>query len=767
VSILGNRVIRNEDPALLTVGGQYVDDVATKDPALAGALHVTFVRSTMAHASIVAIDVDDALGAPGVVGVFTNADLGLPPAAPPMAFLNQDMLVPWMADGVVRYVGEPVAVVVTEERYQGEDAAELVAVDYDPLPVLMDLDASARGDVYLFPELETNVAMNIDVQKEVSFDDCEVVVSRTIANQRVAACPLEVRSAAAARAADGRLTLWLSTQGVHPARQAIAAALGLPPTDVRVLCPDVGGGFGAKGSVYPEDIVVAWLARYLDRPVRWVESRSESMVGLGHGRGQRQELTIGGTKDGRVLAYRLHVTQDAGAFPRLGAVLPFMTMAMASGVYDIAAVEFGSTSLLTNTTPFAAYRGAGRPEAAAAIERAMDLFAAEAGLDPVEVRRRNFVAPDRFPFLTPTGTTYDSGNYEGALDRALEAAGYDDLRAEQQRRRDAGDPVALGIGVATYVEVTAGFGGKERGQIEARPDGSLLARSGTNPYGQGHGTTWAMLISDRTGVPVDRIEVRFGDTDHFPDGTVTGGSRSVQIGGVAMDQAAAALVERAKLLTADALEAAPDDIVLDTATGRFHVAGTPAISRTWAELAGADPGGEPLSAMAIFEPTDGGGTYPFGAHIAVVEVDTETGYVRLARMIGVDDAGHIINPLLAEGQVHGGMAQGIGQALFEEMVYDADGNPLTTTFAEYAFASAAELPSFETIEMETPTFKNPLGAKGIGESGTIGSAPAVQNAVVDALAHLGVRHVPMPATPERVWRAIREASAAMDSIDED
>ncbi len=759
MSILGNRVVRKEDPALLTVGGQYVDDVANHEPALAGALHLTFVRSTMAHARVTAVDIEAARGAPGVVALFTHDDLGLAPASPPFPMLNGAMLTPWLADGLVRYVGQPVAVIAAEERYQGEDAAELVAIDYDPLPAVVDMDDARTTEILLFPEAGTNVAMDVPAREPVSFADCDVVVTQRIANQRLAPCPLEVRSAAAARGADGRLTLWLSTQGVHPARNDIAAALGVDAGELRVLCPDVGGGFGAKGSVYPEDIVTAWVARRLERPVRWLENRSESMVALGHGRGQRQEITIGGTRDGRILAYRLHVLQDAGAFPRMGALMPYMTMAMASGVYDIPAVEYEAKTVVTNTTPTAAYRGAGRPEAAAAIERAVDLFAAEAGLDPAEVRRRNFVAPDRFPFRTPTGTVYDSGDYAGALGRVLAAAGYDELRAEQQRRRAAGDPVVLGIGLSTYVEVTAGFGGQERGQIEVRPDGSLLARSGTNPYGQGHATTWAMLISERTGVPVDQIEVRFGDTDHFETGTVTGGSRSVQIGGVAMHHAAVALVERAKQLTADVLEASPEDIVLDTGSGRFHVAGTPAVSRTWAELAAEGDGG-PLTAMAMFEPPEGGGTYPFGAHLAVVEIDTETGHVRLVRMIGVDDAGRIVNPLLAEGQVHGGMAQGIGQALFEEMAYDDDGNPLTTTFAEYAFASAAELPSFETVAMETPTPKNPLGAKGIGESGTIGAAPAVQNAVVDALAHLGVRHVPMPATPERVWRAILEATGS-------
>jgi carbon-monoxide dehydrogenase large subunit len=759
MSILGNRVVRSEDLPLLTVGGRYVDDVANGDPALAGAVHLTFVRSTMAHAQLAAVDVEAARAAPGVVAVFTNADLGLAPATPGFPMMNQSMTAPWLADGVVRYVGEPIAIVATEERYQGADAAELVEVDYDPLPAVIDMDAALDNDTLLFPDAGTNLVFEMPSHQAASFDGCDVVVNARIANQRVAPCPLEVRSAAAAPTDDGRLTVWLSTQGVHPARQTIAGALGVDPSSVRVLCPDVGGGFGAKGSVYPEEVLTAWVARALDRPARWIEGRSESMVGLGHGRGQRQEVTIGGTSDGRILAYRLRVVQDGGAYPRMGSVMPFMTMLMASGVYDIPSLEYSAQSVVTNTTPTAAYRGAGRPEAAAAIERAIDLFAAEAGLDPADVRRRNVVPPDQFPFRNATGTTYDSGSYGAALERVLDAAGYDDLRAEQRRRRDAGDPVALGIGLATYVEVTAGFGGHEHGRVELQPDGSLLARSGTNPYGQGHATTWAMLISERTGVPVERIEVRFGDTDLFDDGTVTGGSRSVQVGGVAMAQAATALVDEARRAAADLLEASPDDVVLDTASGRFHVAGAPAISHGWDDVArGQASAAEPLTGLATFEAV-AGGSFPFGAHLAVVEVDTETGQVRLVRMVAVDDAGTIINPLLAEGQVHGGLAQGIAQALFEEMLFDDDGNPVTANFADYAFPSAAELPSFETIAMETPTPQNELGAKGIGEAGTIGAGPAVQNAVVDALAHLGVRHIAMPATAERVWRAIQEATA--------
>jgi len=750
VSILGNRVLRKEDPKFLTVGGTYVDDVRVD-----GALYATYVRSTMAHARIAALDVEEARKAPGVVAVFSAADLDMAPAAPEMAFLNQAMTRPALAQGVVRFVGEPVAVVVTEERYQGPDAAELVFVDYEPLPVVMSAEESAAQDVLLFPDVGTNVAFELAFGRDESlFDGCEVVVRQRIVNQRVAPCPLEVR-AAAAEWRDGRLLHYASTQGAHGVKDALVARLGLEADQVRVVAPDVGGGFGAKMGPYPEEILVAWLARKLDRPVRWVETRSESMVGLGHGRGQVQEVEMGGSRQGKVEAYRITVLQDSGAYAAIGAMLPFMTRTMASGVYAIPKVEFNSRSLLTNTTPMTAYRGAGRPEATAALERAVDMFAAEIGMDPAEVRRRNLIPADAFPFTTPTGTTYDSGNYARGLDLALEAAGYDGLREEQRRRREAGDVVQLGIGLSVYVEITSGIPGSEFGAVEVRPDGKVTVRTGTSPHGQGHATAFSMLVSEQLGIPIEDIEVIHGDTDVVPRGQGTAGSRSLQTGGVAVNQAAAQVADKARQLAAELLEANVDDVVLDKVGGRFHVTGTPAVSRSWTELAGAasDRGG--LAAEVDY--TQAGPTFPFGAHVAVAQVDTETGRVQLVRMVAVDDAGRILNPLLAEGQVHGGLAQGAAQALLEEMRYDEDGNPVTSNLADYGFISAAELPSFETVRLETPTPLNELGAKGIGESGTIGSTPAVHNAVVDAVTHLGVRHIDMPLTAERVWRAIQDA----------
>jgi carbon-monoxide dehydrogenase large subunit len=754
MSILGHRVVRKEDPKFLTTGGVYVDDVRAD---LLGAAAVTFVRSTMASARIETLDVTEANQAPGVLAVFTAEDVAMDLGDFPsdMNVLNQDMVRPWLARDVVRYVGEPVAVIVSESRAQGEDAAELVFVDYEPLPTVVDPEEARRNEHLLHEAAGTNVSFEIPGRKPADFDACEVVVSQRVINQRVAPCPLEARAAAALWTEDGRLTHWASTQGPHSVRDALAGVYGLDKSQVRVISPDVGGGFGAKGATYPEELLMGWLAKQVGRPVKWVEARSESMLNLGHGRGQIQEVTIGGSRDGTISAYRVHVLQDSGAYPRMGAVLPFMTRTMLTGVYAIPDAEFSSTSVVTNTTPTVAYRGAGRPEAAAAVERAVDLFATEIGMDPAEVRRKNLIPPDAFPYKTRMGTTYDSGNYVGALDLVLDAAGYADLRAEQRRRRDAGDTKVLGIGLSVYVEITGGGPSQEYGSIEIRPDGSVLAKTGTSPHGQGHVTSWAMLISERTGIPIDRIDVIHGDTDVVPQGGMTGGSRSLQVGGVAMHQAAGEVVDRARQLAADLLEANVDDVVLDTAAQRFHVAGTPAVGKDWTDVAAAAAGEGGLVVEHVFNST--GATFPSGAHLAVVEVDTETGKVTLQRLVAVDDAGRILNPLIAEGQVHGGLAQGAAQALLEEMVYDADGNPITGNFADYGFISAMELPSFETVHLETPTPLNELGAKGIGESGTIGATPAVHNAVVDAVSHLGIRHIDMPCTAERVWRAITGA----------
>jgi carbon-monoxide dehydrogenase large subunit len=755
MSILGNRVLRIEDTRLLTQGGRYVADL--DDPRLAGAVHATYVRATLAHAEIAGIDVAEALAAPGVVAVVTGPEVDLRPL-PGQA--KREMRRPLLARDRVRFVGEPVAVVLSETPEQGADAAELVVVDYEPLPAVIELDTALDGEVLLFPELGTNQVLAFgDAPPEGEGPEaCEVVVRQAIVNQRVAACPLEVRSSAATWV-DGRLIHWCSTQSAHGLRDALVATYRLEADQVRVIAPDVGGGFGAKAGGHPEDLLLGWLARHCGRPVRWVETRSENMLAMAQGRAQHQEVTLGGRRDGTIEAYHLAITQDAGAYPAIGAVLPGLTRMMAAGTYDIAGVTCTARSVVTTTVPTGAYRGAGRPEATAALERAVDLFAAEVGVDPAEVRRRNLLPAFDAPHTTPTGTTYDCGDYRGTLEAALAAAGYDELRAEQRRRRKAGETLALGIGLSTYVEVTGGpVAGSEFGRVEVHPrdDGDgveVVVYTGSSPHGQGLATAFSMLAADQLGVPLERVQVRHGDTDHVARGVGTFGSRSLQLGGSAVRAAALEVVEEARRRAADLLEAPAEDVVLDSDRGVFHVVGTPTVARSWAEVAAS---GEGLAAEADFAAEQP--TYPSGTHVAVVEVDTETGEVRLLRLVACDDAGRVLNPLLAEGQRHGGLAQGAAQALFEEVAFDADGNPLTTNFADYAFPSAAELPSFELVDFATPTWVNPLGAKGIGESGTIGSTPAVQNAVCDALAHLGVRHVDMPCTPERVWRAIRSAS---------
>jgi aerobic carbon-monoxide dehydrogenase large subunit len=756
VSILGNRVLRTEDDRFLRGRGQYVENLVPQ-----GAATVTFVRSLFAHARINGIDKSAAEALPGV-RVFTADDIGLPPFGPlPFGFPPQ-MGRPVVAKDVVRFVGEIVAVVVSEDRATGADAAELVMVDYDPLPVVVDPEEALKDETLLFPDAGTNVAARTQppaANADDLFDGCEVTVSGTLVSQRMAPCPLEPRSTAASFE-DGRFTVWLSTQTPHQDRDALAGMLGMDPSQVRVIAPDVGGGFGAKivsSSGLTEEILVAWLARELGRPTRWTETRSESMLALPHGRAMRLTYTIGGTKDGKVLAYKLDVLADCGAYPTLGAILAGLTALMSSGVYDIPRLEAEGTTVVTNTTQIAAFRGAGRPEAIQAIECAIDRFAAELDMDPAEVRRVNYVT--EFPHTTQSGANYDSGDYAGALDLALRSAGYTDLRAEQKRRRDEGATKQLGIGLSSYVEITNPLAEGELGEVEITPEGGAIVRTGSFSHGQGHETSFAMVVAERLGLPFEKVSVHKGDTDEVATGTGTYGSKSLQIGGTASAAAAETVVDQARQLVGDYLEANPEDVVLDKGTGRFHVAGTPDPSLSWEELAARAGGDGRMAELKASTEFKAAPTFPFGTHVALVEVDTETGQVELQRMVCVDDAGTLINPLLAEGQVHGGVAMGVAQALYEHYTFGEDGTPLSGNFATYAFPSAAELPSWETVEMETPTPANPLGAKGIGESGTIGSTPAVYNAVVDALAPFGVKEVDMPANGENVWRALREAKA--------
>jgi CO/xanthine dehydrogenase Mo-binding subunit len=623
--MIGQRVRRREDPRFLTGKGQYVDDIP-----LAGALYATFVRSPIAHARIGPIDVSEAEAIAGV-RVLTHDDIGLNTMG--SAFgdaIDKRMARPFVATGKVRFVGEIVAVVLSETRDAGVDAAQLVDVDYDPLPTVVDPRVAIRDEILLFDDVGTNTAMadGPEAPSDGLFEGCEVICEGEVVSQRIHVAPIEPRANAATFEA-GRLTIWLSTQTPHQDRSGLAGSLGLEPEQVRVLAPDVGGGFGGKG-LGMEDVIVGWLARDTGRPVRWTETRSEHMVAMGHGRGQRMTFRIGGRRDGTIQALYLRLLQDAGAYPGIGAFLPTLTRLMASGVYAIPRIEARFASVTTNTTPTAALRGAGRPEATQVLERAVDTFAAELGLDPADVRRRNLIGADQFPYQTVVGATYDIGDYQRALEVALEASGYAALRDEQSRRRAAGEPVLLGIGISTYVEITNGIGEPEFGAVEITPDGDAILKTGSFSHGQGHETTFAQIVAEELGLPVERVTVVKGDTDRVARGSGTYGSKSTQIGGAAARQAADELVERAKELAADELEAAPQDMVLDLGAGVFHVTGAPSPSISWGELAGRLSAAGRLPELSIetdFKPS--APTFPFGAHIAVVEVDSETGAVTL------------------------------------------------------------------------------------------------------------------------------------------
>ncbi len=726
--------------------------------SLPGALHLTFVRSYLAHAKVNGIDKSAAEAAGAQVLVAADTDLTVSPV-PPFIPIDPQMFRPLLVSDTVRFVGDIVAIVLADAREASVDAAELVEVDYEPLPAVTDPVEAARDQVLLYPGVGTNVCIHVPPASPDPglLDSCEVVVGGTVVSQRLSACPIEPRSSAAQLGEDGRLTLWISSQTPHQDKAVLGGLLGMDEKDVRVVAPDVGGGFGAKG-IAVEDVLVGWVARATGKPVRWTETRSENMVAMHHGRASNLTFELGADADGRIEALRLNILADAGAYPGIGAFLPNLTAMMASGVYQIPKIEIDVRAVVTNTTPIGPVRGAGRPEATQMLERAVDMLAAELELDPAEVRRRNFIPNDAFPFTTASGAHYDIGDYGGALELALASAGYESLRREQASRRENGGTRQLGIGLSAYVEVTNGISESEFGGVEITAAGEAIVRTGSFSQGQGHETTFAQIASDRLGIPIEKITVSKGDTDVVPRGTGTYGSKSTQIGGVAAGKASEEVVEAGTRLAAAELEAAPEDMVLDVDEGRFHVTGAPQPSLSWGDLASRlDSEGRlgELSAEVDFQAAQP--TFPFGAHVAVVEVDTETGAVELQRMIAVDDAGRIINPLVAEGQVHGGVVAGIAQALYEELTYDEEGNPLNANLVTYGIPAAPELPSIEVVGMETPTPINPLGVKGIGESGTIGATPAVQNAVIDALSPFGVRHIDMPVNGEVVWRAIQDA----------
>ena len=776
-SILGTEVRRVEDPDLLLGRGRFVDNI---DLGEEGVLTAVFVRSTVAHALIGGIDTSEALGAPGVVTVLTAQDMG-PDPVPLFAQINERVDRPALAVDRVRFVGDPVALVVARTRAQAVDAAELVVVDYEELPAVVDMEEALAHDAPLqHPELGTNVALAVkDPDGDVDvLAGAHRVVRLRMENNRMATSPIEghailVRPVLAEDGAvdgdgdgDGEgdgdadagrvrgLDIWLASQHPHIARKLISRWTGLPPEAVRVRAPHVGGAFGGKAGMVAEHGAVIRAAQRLGRPVRWAETRSETMLSMSS-RGQVQYVELGLDEQSRITGLRARVVGDCGAHAGYGgSYASGSTRTMSEGSYRIPRLRYDALSVMTNTAPTGAFRGAGRPEAAAMLERLMDHAARESGLPPEEFRRRNFLAPQDFPHETKFGASYDTGAYATALDAALETTGLEQVRAEQARRREAGESRQLGVGVASYVEIT-GFGGKEYAGIRVAPDGHLTVMAGTSAHGQGHATAFSMLVADQLGLPMEQITYVQSDTAVVRSGGGTGGARSVQLGGSAVLGAAVELREQASRIAADLLEVAVEDVEL--VDGRFGVRGVPGTGVAWEQVAAqAHEAGAGLSIDHDFRQE--GATFPFGTHVSVVEVDVETGQVHLLRHVAVDDCGTVINPMLVRGQQQGGAVQGISQALWEEFSYDEAGQPITSTLADYLLPSTADLVQLETLLTVTETDRNPLGAKGIGEAATVGSTPAVQNAVIDAVAHLGVRHIDLPCTPERVWAAIQEAA---------
>ncbi len=736
----GARVKRIEDPGLLAGRGSFVDDIV-----VAGMRHAVVVRSPHAHAVI------RGLSAPASVEVITAKDLGDPVWLPGFVSDGAAAPHPVLARDRVCYVGQPIAVVLADDPYRAADAAQQVEIDYEPLRAVIDPEEALREDApRLHPDLTSNLAKRVHWRRGArarGAGRAEVTIEQRIRHQRLAAAPLETRGVIAVPPAGSErtLTVWSSTQMPHGLRDALLRLLPLGDVGVRAIAPDVGGGFGAKGGVYSEEVLVPWLALKLGRPLKWVESRRENLITMCHGRGQFADVRLAASRDGRIHALDLRVVADLGAYAlAFGAEVPALTLEMAQGPYDIRSVEAELLEVYTNAVPTGPYRGAGRPEAAFYLERAVDMLAAELGLDPAEVRRRNFIAPDRFPYRALSGASYDSGNYVGALEHALVASDYAGWRARQTEARSQGR--YLGIGLSSYVE-TCTFGA-DRSRVQVDAQGKVTAFSGTSPHGQGGATGFAQIIADVLGAHPHEITVRHGDTALIPTGDGTAGSRTLVVGGSSLYRAAQALRKKILERAAGRLEARVDDLVLDG--GRVHVTGAPGRGVSVADLAAGERR-KTLSASGRYVVK--GATFPFGTHVVVVEVDPDTGEVQILQYVAVDDCGVVINPLLVEGQVHGGVAQAIGQALYEEARYDPSGQPLAATLMDYAVPRAAAVPRIATLRTETPSPHNPLGAKGIGEAGTIGAIPAVANAVIDALAPSGVRHLDMPLTPQKVWEA--------------
>jgi aerobic carbon-monoxide dehydrogenase large subunit len=777
--LVGQRIKRREDPRLIQGRATYVDDIK-----IAGMQHLAFKRSDVAHGRIVSIDTSAAQAMDGVEAVFTGADLasliGPMPIATPFPSPEHRAVVV----DVVRYVGEPVAVVVARDRYIARDALDAIVVVYDPLPAVVDTEVALTGQpAVLHPAFRNNIAIAgipggtgvspagvDDSAIDKAFAEADVVISQRMLNQRLAPTAIEPRGVVAHyEPGKSTLTIWSSTQAPHILRSMMAAMNGLGQDQVRAIAPEVGGAFGSKANIYGEEYVAAAISKRLALPIKWTEDRSEAFVATTHGRDILAYVDLAAKRDGTVLGMKLRLIADIGAYNMLlTAAIPTLTMLMANATYDIPAIRVTVTEVFTNKTPTDSYRGAGRPEASYFVERAMDMLARELRMDPADVRRKNFIQPRQFPFRTQMGLVYDSGDYEKVLDRALQNAGWDRLKAERDAAKAEGRLV--GLGLSMYVEVCGigpsailAVGGWEHSQVTVERDGRISATTGASPHGQGNETTFAQMLADQFGVPIENVTVHHGDTGVVKQGIGTFGSRSQAVGGAALHMAGGKVRAKMAKFAGAMLEAHEEDLVFEG--GKIFVKGSPASAKSFTEVAGfayrpvpLPPGLEPgLSEEAFFEPSNN--TYPFGCHIAMLEIDRETGEPTLLKFIGVDDAGHLINPLIVEGQIHGGLAQGIGQALIEEVVYGDDGQPLTGSFMDYAIPRATDFPRFELDNTVTPTPVNPLGAKGVGEAGTLGSTPCIVAAAVDALSEFGVKHIDIMLRPEKLWRIIQGGQA--------
>jgi aerobic carbon-monoxide dehydrogenase large subunit len=776
---IGRRRLRKEDAKLVTGQTQWTDNIQ-----FAGMLHLAVLRSPMAHAKVTRVDVSPALQRPGVIAAFSGADFAEEQGSLPCAWpVTEDMKLPAhppLAVDEVRYVGDAVAVVVARDRYAAADALEAIEVEYAPLPAVVDMETALQDKVLVHSELGTNRCFTWPFTGGDDYDavkaKADVVVTRRFIQQRLLPTAMEPRSVVVAPLpASEEFTVYSATQIPHVLRIMLAMVTGIPEQKLRVIAPDVGGGFGSKLDVYAEEVITLLVARRLGRPIKWTETRSEGYQATIHGRDQIQDLEIAATKDGTLLGLKVELLADMGAYLQLVTPgVPLLGAFMFNAIYKMQAYSFTCHGVFTTKTPTDAYRGAGRPEATFGIERMMDELAVEVGMDPMEIRRKNWIRHEEFPFTTIAGLTYDSGNYEAATDRAMELFGYDALRQEQAKRRESRDPVQLGIGISTFTEMCGlapsrvlgslsyGAGGWEAASIRMLPTGKVEVVTGTSPHGQGHVTAWSQIASDALGVPFEDVEVIHGDTRSAPMGMDTYGSRSLVVGGVAVHKACEKVIDKAKKVAAHLLEASEGD--LEFSGGRFVVKGSPDAALSIQEIALATfaahnlpEGVEPsLNSDFVMDPENF--SFPHGTHLCAVEVDTETGFTTIRSYVCVDDVGNVINPLIVDGQVHGGLAQGIAQALYEEAIYDADGNLTTGSLVDYYVPSAADLPRFVTDRTETPATSNPLGVKGVGEAGTIASTPAVVNAVVDALRPFGVNDVAMPCSPQRVWRALQAAA---------